>query len=235
MVTLLDPHENLSMVRSTRPSTRRTTYHHGNLREALLRHAANAVADRGPAALSLRAVARSAGVSHAAATHHFGDKAGLLTALAIDGLRDLAAALDDARPRGFLEVGVAYVRFAVEHPGAFAVMFDRDLVHGDDPDLLAARTAAGRALHGGAPSILAAGADPLGGAVAAWSLVHGLAGLIRGGMIPAGLPADPEELTRLVASHLGAASAPTGSRAAPSRSGRASRPRPPRPGPRSRS
>ena len=180
----------------------RGTYHHGNLRAEMLRHAEALIAQEGPSALSLREVARRVGVSHAAATHHCGDKAGLLTALAVDGLEGLAAVLSAAGGQGFLEVGVAYVRFSVERPGAFAVMFDQDLVHAGDPALVAARAAAGASLHAGAPEILPPDADRLSGALAAWSLVHGLASLLRGGMIPAGLPANPEELTRLVAAHL---------------------------------
>lgn len=180
----------------------RQRYHHGNLRSEMLRQAEALIAADGPSALSLREVARRVGVSHAAATHHFGDKAGLLTALAVDGLEGLAGALTAARGEGFLEVGVAYVRFAVDRPGAFAVMFDQDLVHRDDPALVAARAAAGESLHGGAPEILAPDADRVSGALAAWSLVHGLASLLRGGMVPPGLPDDPERLTRLVAAHL---------------------------------
>lgn len=180
----------------------RSSYHHGNLRSELLDIAEQLIAEGGAAALSLRMVARRAGVSHSAAGHHFGDKTGLLTALAAEGLRDLAARLEAARASGFLEVGVAYVRFATDRPGAFAVMFDLDLVHPDDPALIEARAEAGRALHGDVGSILPEGADVLTGAVAAWALAHGLAGLIRGRMIPAGLPDDPEALTRLVAPHL---------------------------------
>ncbi len=180
----------------------RQSYHHGNLRSELLRHAEALIAEDGPSALSLREVARRVGVSHAAATHHFGDKAGLLTALAVDGLEALAAELTAASGRGFLEVGVAYVRFAVDRPGAFAVMFDQDLVHADDPSLVAARTAAGASLHAGAPEVLGPDADRASGALAAWALVHGLASLRRGGMIPPGLPADPERLTRRVGAHL---------------------------------
>jgi AcrR family transcriptional regulator len=183
---------------------RRDAYHHGNLRGEMVRFAEEVIAEHGPAALSLREVARRAGVSHSAATHHFGDKAGLLTALAVDGLTDLAARLAGARPQGFLEVGVAYVRFAVDRPGAFAVMFDQDLVHAEDPALTAARAEAGRALHGEVGTILPAQADAATGAIAAWALVHGLAALIRGRMIPSGLPSDPEELTRAVAVHLAA-------------------------------
>lgn len=184
----------------------RERYHHGNLRAEMLRVAERLIAEEGPSALSLREVARRVGVSHAAATHHFGDKAGLLTALAVDGLEGLASALTSARGSGFLEVGVAYVRFAAERPGAFAVMFDQDLVHADDPALVAARAAAGESLHAGAPEVLAENADRVSGALAAWALVHGLAELRRGGMIPPGLPSDPEALARAVAAHLAAGS-----------------------------
>lgn len=191
------------MVRSQQGGARRRdAYHHGNLRGEMLRFAEEGIAEHGPAALSLREVARRAGVSHSAATHHFGDKAGLLTALATDGLTDLAARLEAARPAGFLEVGVAYVRFSADRPGAFAVMFDRDLVHPEDPMLTAARAEAGRALHGEVATILPSEADVATGAIAAWALVHGLAALIRGRMIPPGLPSDPEDLTRAVAVHL---------------------------------
>src|SRR5579875_2460713 len=95
-------------------------YHHGDLRPALLRAAVEVIGQSGPAAMSLREVARRAGVSHAAAAYHFGDKAGLLTAVAAQGYRMLTEELRSARDarRGFLEVGVAYVRFAVSHRAA---------------------------------------------------------------------------------------------------------------------
>src|SRR5215469_3043551 len=92
-------------------------YHHGDLRATLLRAAVEAIGDAGPAATSLREVARRAGVSHAAAAYHFGDKAGLLTAVAVQGYHLLAQELRGARDadRSLLEMGVAYVRFAVRH------------------------------------------------------------------------------------------------------------------------
>ena len=65
----------------------------------------------------MRELARRAGVSHTAPAHHFGDKTGLLTAIATEGNQLLGEALRNAREAGgFLEVGLAYVRFAVEHP-----------------------------------------------------------------------------------------------------------------------
>ena len=125
-------------------------YHHGDLRRALLDAAVASLAETGAAGLNLRALARRAGVSHAAPAHHFGDKTGLLTAVATEGYELLAAALAGAwaRTGDFREVGVAYVRFAVEHPGHFEVMFSPEVLDGDDPALRAASEASGRLLYG---------------------------------------------------------------------------------------
>ncbi len=78
-------------------------YHHGDLRRALLAAALEAIEESGPAALSLRDLARRAGVSHAAPAHHFGDKAGLLTALAAEGFDLLADSADRGRADDLLE------------------------------------------------------------------------------------------------------------------------------------
>ena len=120
------------------PPTR--PYHHGDLRQAILTAAVAALAESGPARLSLRDLARRAGVSHAAPAHHFGDKAGLLTAIAAEGYNLLADTLTAAQRRtaDFLEVGVAYVRFAVDHRAHFEVMFHPDLYHPDDPEVATA-------------------------------------------------------------------------------------------------
>ena len=127
------------------------SYHHGDLRRALLEAAAKAIGEEGPAALSLRALARRAGVSHAAPTHHFGDKAGLLTALAVEGYDLLANELTEewSTSHSFLEQGVAYVRFALNHRAHFEVMFRPDLYHAMDPEVAAARDRASRALYAG--------------------------------------------------------------------------------------
>ena len=180
-------------------------YHHGDLRRVLLEAAVAAVDEVGPAALSLRDLARRAGVSHAAPAHHFGDKAGLLTAVATDGFRQLAATLGDAyRATGsFLEVGVAYARFAVTHRAHFEVMFRPELYRAHDPELAQARDAARSLLYPTAAEAAGGvGGDDLRAAVAAWSLVHGLVTLWLNGNLPPQLGDDPEQLVREVARYL---------------------------------
>ena len=176
-------------------------YHHGNLRPALISAAIGEIEESGPAAMSLRAVARRAGVTHAAATYHFGDRAGLLTAVAAEGYRLLAEALRGAQEtRGsFLEVGVAYVRFAVTHRAHFEVMYRPELYHRDDAELGRARAAAATLLYGTEEITR----ERMAYGVAAWSIVHGLATLWLNGNLPAQLGDDPEEITRVVAAHLG--------------------------------
>jgi AcrR family transcriptional regulator len=174
------------------PST--PSYHHGNLRAALLGAAADAAARGGASAVNLRELARQVGVSHAAASHHFGDKAGLVTALGAEGFLRLAERLQTAWDRSgvFADVGVAYVSFAVDHPGHFEVMFRTDLQRQDDESLHDAKAAAAGVLFGSAESVSdAAGGDTRRAAIAGWSLVHGLAELWRGGNIPPPLGTDP--------------------------------------------
>ena len=152
----------------------RNTYHHGDLKAVILAKAAALVAERGADGISLRELAREAGVSHAAPAHHFTDRRGLFTALAAQGWRLLAEALADARP-DFIAAALAYVRFALDHPGQYAVMFDRSLVDPEDPELVAAVGAAGTELAQGVGTLDDARAtdDPQAAALAAWSLVHG--------------------------------------------------------------
>jgi AcrR family transcriptional regulator len=175
-------------------------YHHGDLRAALLRAAVEAIGQAGPAAMSLREVARRAGVSHAAAAYHFGDKAGLLTAVAAQGYRMLTEELQNARDsgRGFLEVGVAYVRFAVSHRAHFEVMYRPELYRPDDAEVLDARAGAAVLLYG----TTSPDAGQLAAGAAAWSLVHGLATLWLNGNLPPQLGDDPEEITRRIAPYL---------------------------------
>lgn len=198
------------------PKKAKSTYHHGNLRSALLSAALELVQEQGPVAISLREVARRAGVSHAAPAHHFGDKAGLLTALAAQGFEHFAAALragaaragerDDLR---FSWVGWAYVMFAAEHRAYFGIMFRPELLRYDDSALA---HAAGDAYSVLTESVRATRDDDSNAealelsAIRAWSEVHGLATLWLDGNLPkykslaeldqlvrklCGLPSDP--------------------------------------------
>ena len=185
--------------------TAERAYHHGDLRRALIQAALQVIRRDGLGALSLRDLARQVGVSHAAPVHHFGDKAGLLTAIAADGFLKLADELRRTyrRTGSFLEVGVAYVRFAVRQRAYFEVMFRPELYHADDPALVAARQQSADGLYGSLserPTV--ASADTRAAGLAAWSLVHGLATLLLTANLPPDVARDPEELARSVASFL---------------------------------
>jgi AcrR family transcriptional regulator len=187
----------------------RSPYHHGDLRRALFDALADAVLEVGPAAISLRDLARRAGVSHAAPAHHFSDKRGLLTAFAVEGYEQLDRALTAASASSggdFTEVGVAYVHFALEHRAHFEVMFRPELLRRDDPALLEASRRTSMHLLAGTATASGAvqSADSEAAMIGAWSLVHGLATLLLDGNIPLeyGLP---EALARRVARALGRA------------------------------
>lgn len=180
-------------------------YHHGDLRRALLDEALAAIERAGPASISLRELARRAGVSHAAPAHHFGDKAGLLTTIAAEGFDLLAGELEAAfaRTGRFLEVGVAYVGFAVRHRAHFEVMFRPELLRAEDPALALARERSRQSLYGPIGSVpQVSPAESLEAGVAAWALVHGLATLYLDGNLPPRLGDDPEAITREIAAHL---------------------------------
>ena len=160
------------------------SYHHGDLRVVILAQAAALVAERGADAISLRELARAAGVSHAAPAHHFTDRRGLFTALATEGFTLLAAALADTKPE-FAYAARVYVQFALDHPGHYAVMFDKMLYDPADPALRAAEDEAAAELAGGVATLTDPNAqrDPEGSALAAWSLVHGFALLTLNGAV----------------------------------------------------
>lgn len=178
-------------------------YHHGDLRRAVLDAAVEAITEAGPASLSLRDLARRAKVSHAAPAHHFGDKAGVLTALAAEGFDMLADTLlaTQQLTGDFQEVGVAYVRFAIENRAHFEVMYRPDLYHPEDPAVRAARSRAGTALYAGADTVAhrPRDVDLRVAGVAAWSLVHGFASLWLHGSLPEEFRDDPGEGARVIA------------------------------------
>jgi AcrR family transcriptional regulator len=152
-----------------------STYHHGDLRAALLQAAGEILEKEGLVALSLREAARRAGVSHNAPYRHFPDRDSLLAALAAQGFDLLRAELDQ-RPAG--SMGLGYVEFALSYPQRFRLMFGGQLRVGDYPELRAAGEESYSKLQKAFDSL---GSDAPLAAAAAWSLVHGLAHLILDG------------------------------------------------------
>jgi AcrR family transcriptional regulator len=150
-------------------------YHHGNLRDAILTSAAAVIERDGVAALSLRAIATDLGVSHTAFRRHFGSREGVLNALAVQGFQRLADELGAVAGGPFLDVGVAYVRFALADVGHFTVMFRTDLLDNDDPELTEARRRAFGFLRAGADVVVPR--DVTAAMVAGWGVVHGIATL----------------------------------------------------------
>ena len=181
----------------------RRPYHHGDLRRAILTAALDVIAADGPSALSLRDLARRAGVSHAAPAHHFKDRTGLLTAIAAEGFGLLAGAVGEAAD--LKDAGVRYVRFAREHPAHFQVMFAPELLRDGDLELTTARALATDALRHAVSAVPPEGRGPddrLAG-VAAWSLAHGFATLLLGRNLDGAVgEQDPEEVFRALAGML---------------------------------
>ena len=167
------------------------SYHHGDLRTACLRAARDLLEENGTAGLSLRAVARRAGVSPTAPYRHYADRDALLSAVAAQGYRELAAYLASAHPApvtpdDLAAVAVAYVRFALEHPALFRVMF----VEPCDPTS-PERVDATAVISGYVNGIVRhafPGADPDALSTAVWALVHGLAFLHLDGKLDAASP-----------------------------------------------
>jgi len=170
-----------------------TPYHHGALRQALVQATESLLAERGAEGFSLREVARRAGVSPAAPAHHFGDAAGLLTAVASLGFEALGQALLAADTGGGADAraalrgqGLAYVHFALQHPGRFRLMFRQGKLHAD-ATLQQHADAAFQVLARGVRRGFGLAADVAmderqWNAVAAlWSLVHGYAHLAIAG------------------------------------------------------
>lgn len=190
---------------------RRSTYHHGDLREAIMAAALAAIARNGVASVSLRELARELGVSHSAPAHHFPDRIALFTALAAAGFDGLHARMSQAisaaanTPAARLSAaGQGYVLFAAENAACFEVMFHPKLLRNDDPELATARDNASRVLQEAISAVQHTGKkkgkhtrafDVL--TLHAWSVAHGLASLWLAGNITQEMWSDSiEELSK---------------------------------------
>jgi AcrR family transcriptional regulator len=190
------------------PGTGSRAYHHGNLRATLVAEGLAALEEGERADVSLRELARRAGVSPNAAYRHFKDKDALLAALAAEGFRQLTeaaeasqTALPDARDEkeSFRAYGRAYVVFASKHPALFRLMFGRFTTSERTEELQRAGGRTFRDLHVGVAATSGLPPDDprvATGALYAWSLVHGLSNLILDGQIDG----DPAALAEAVLS-----------------------------------
>jgi AcrR family transcriptional regulator len=183
----------------------RRPYHHGDLKTVLLTQAEAILERDGIQALTLRAAARAAGVSHAAPANHFGDLTGLLSELAAVGFTRFSAMLGAARATGDDQpsrskaMGRAYVTFALTYPNLFILMFRGERLDTNRPALREAMEAATQALRAASavPTTTLLPLRMTAQAAARWSLVHGFAmllldGRLKGliGSLPAGEDAD---------------------------------------------
>ena len=184
----------LPMSRSSAPDR---PYHHGQLRDALLTAAFEQLQEISAHQISLRGVARHAGVSHAAPYHYFPDRAQLLAALAVtcnEQFLDVQRRAVEAQTQPvarLLAMGEAYIQFATQHPNAFALIFDPATCPPDhsNPDTAPFIRANHELLDDLIRAAQDAGQlpkdDPQIRAAALWGTVHGLAQLVQLGHLPA--------------------------------------------------
>jgi AcrR family transcriptional regulator len=182
-------------------------YHHGNLKEALVRAALELIAEKGPAGFTFADAARWAGVSPAAPYRHYRDRDALLADVARRGFEAFADALtrawDDGRPdvlAAFDRLGRAYLQFAKSQAAYYSAMFEAGVAADSDPDLRAASERAFAVLRSASEKLVAlapANNRPpaLMVALHIWSMTHGIASLFgRGDAARRALPMPPEEL-----------------------------------------
>ncbi|SDK70964.1 TetR/AcrR family transcriptional regulator [Paracoccus chinensis] len=184
----------------------RDSYHHGNLRQALVEATVSLIEDKGPMAFTLAEAARQAGVSAAAPYRHFSGREQLLEEVARQGFLDFAArleaAFDEGRPSAlsaFLRMGQAYLGFAAEKPGFYMAMFEAGLSIAGNADLAAAAERAEAALVRGAEALFArlpADRRPPPSMVAnhVWALSHGVVELFRRGRPGARSPISADQM-----------------------------------------
>lgn len=170
-------------------------YHHGDLRSALVRAGRAILVRDGLAALSLRACAREAGVSHAAPQHHFRNVAELLAAIAASGFDDFVEALDASSRKApgardkLIAMGRAYVAFAGRDPALYRVMFGVEAPNVKTEGLMQAMDRAWVQLHDAVREFTGK-PNAAGDAMLVWSVVHGHAMLMAAKCIPG--PIDPD-------------------------------------------
>jgi len=182
-------------------------YHHGNLKEALLRAALELIAQKGPAGFTFAEAARWAGVSPAAPYRHFRDREELLASVALRGFKQFEAALsrawDDGRPdvfTAFDRLGKAYLNFARSEPAYYSAMFEAGIPLADNRELCEVGDRAFAVLRAAAERLCAqvpARTRPpaLMVALHIWATTHGVASLFgRGDAARRSLPMSPEEL-----------------------------------------
>jgi AcrR family transcriptional regulator len=182
-------------------------YHHGNLKEALVRAALELIAEKGPAGFTFADAARWAGVSPAAPYRHYRDRDALLADVARRGFQLFEVALTkawgDGRPdalAGFDRLGKAYLDFAKREPAYYSAMFEAGVPLDADPLLREAGERAFGVLRAAAEKLVALmpskGRPPaLMVALHIWSMTHGIASLFgRGDAARRALPMPPEEL-----------------------------------------
>jgi AcrR family transcriptional regulator len=171
------------------------SYHHGDLRAALIKAGEAVLAETGVNGFSLRSVAKSVGVSHSAPAHHFGDAKGLLDALATEGFRRFLAAMQlrqaaepSKDPRlQLLASSQGYLDFAISSPALFRLMFATDMSHVKSEDLAEAAQASFMHLADGVARLR--GVSPfeapmaMTDVMAIWSMVHGFSELYISGRL----------------------------------------------------
>jgi AcrR family transcriptional regulator len=172
------------------------SYHHGDLRSAVVAEGLRLLKERDADSLSLREIARNVGVSATALYRHFPDKASLAGALADAGYAQLAeeqcAAAGGAAGHGFAKMGQAYVRFALANPALFRLMFATTPAHAHPGEKAAEGTPA-HLLQSGVARIMGAGVPDearFAAMLRAWSLVHGLSMLILDQQVERGVAED---------------------------------------------
>jgi AcrR family transcriptional regulator len=200
----------LQSLKQLQPVSQKSSYHHGDLRQALIDGAIAIITARDVDSVSLREVARQAGVSHTAPYRHFADKEGLLAAVAEEGFKGLSHALNatlktkPAHPTLELELcGIAYVEYAIAHPSHYRVMFG---AHRGEVDRFPELAQASAAAFGILVNLLSEGqvagalrsGNPDQLAKVVWSMMHGLVMLLLDGQIKTEAVGDVTELVKFM-------------------------------------